>query len=339
LLLLATVVTIGERCSDQAENESHFPLPFLVGNMSSQNPSNPYAGTAGVAAQKTNMPARTNGLAVASLVLGGLSLIFSCLTGLFGLILGIVALVQIGGSNGAQKGKGLAITGMLLSFMLSIIVPLAMLLPAVSAVRHASKRVMTLNNARMLQLAQLNYESTHMRFPGNDNGLSWRVHILPFIEYQDLYDQFNLDEPWDSPTNFALLDQMPECFKSPAGEELPPGKTRFLRPVGNGAAPLPGEGEGEDQASFSFGMLTGGSSNTFAIVEVDSDYAVNWTQPSDYNFDPESPMAGLGNAQTTGGFVVAGYDGSVMYLEPDVDPNAIKSGMTFHSDGDPPRRF
>ncbi len=28
--------------------------------------------------------------------------------------------------------------------------------------------------------------------------LSWRVHILPFIECVDLYEQFHLDEPWDS---------------------------------------------------------------------------------------------------------------------------------------------
>lgn len=286
-------------------------------------------------ANKSSMPARTNGLAIASLVLGGLSLIFSCLTGLFGLILGIVALVQIGGSNGTQKGSGLAITGMLLSFVLSIIVPVAMLLPAVSAVRQASKRVMTQNNVRMVQLAQLNYESAHMRFPDNENGLSWRVHILPFIEYQHLYDQFNLDEPWDSPTNIALLEQMPECFISPAAEELPPGKTRFLRPVGNGAAPL----SGEDQAGFDFRTLVGGSSNTFAIVEVDSDYAVNWTQPSDYEFDPENPMAGLGNAQVTGGFVAATYDGAVMHIEAEANPNEVKSGMTFVDDGNPPMRF
>ena len=39
--------------------------------------------------------------------------------------------------------------------------------------------------------------------------LSWRVHLLPFLEENELYEQFKLDEPWDSPHNIKLLDQMP----------------------------------------------------------------------------------------------------------------------------------
>lgn len=29
--------------------------------------------------------------------------------------------------------------------------------------------------------------------------LSWRVWLLPFLEQGNLFNQFNLDEPWDSP--------------------------------------------------------------------------------------------------------------------------------------------
>lgn len=305
---------------------------FLVIVMSSQAPSNPYAGSAEIGAQKGGGPAQTNGLAIASLVLGCLSFIFFCLTGLFGLILGIIAMVQIGRSNGAQKGTGLAVTGIILSCVLSIAMPVAMLLPAVSAVRQAARRAMTVNNVRQLQLGQLNYEATYRGLPNNKNGLSWRVHILPFLEHQQLYDQFNLDEPWDSPTNYSLLEQMPEVYMSLGAEDLPPGKTRFLRPVGNGAAPLPGTPE--DENVFSITTIVGGTSNTFAIIEVDSERAVNWTEPADYEFDPENPMAGLGNARLTGGFIAAGYDAATMVIDDTVDAEAIKSGMTFAGDGD-----
>src|SRR5262249_5899033 len=31
--------------------------------------------------------------------------------------------------------------------------------------------------------------------------LSWRVTLLPYLEQQNLFNQFHLDEPWDSPHN------------------------------------------------------------------------------------------------------------------------------------------
>lgn len=52
-------------------------------------------------------PAKTNVLAIVGLVL-------SFFVSLVGLILSIVALVQINGSNGTQKGKGLAIAGIII---------------------------------------------------------------------------------------------------------------------------------------------------------------------------------------------------------------------------------
>ncbi len=42
--------------------------------------------------------------------------------------------------------------------------------------------------------------------------LSWRVAILPYLEQQALYDKFHLDEPWNSPHNRTLLNQMPEIY-------------------------------------------------------------------------------------------------------------------------------
>ena len=35
--------------------------------------------------------------------------------------------------------------------------------------------------------------------------LSWRVAILPFVEQEELYAQFKLDEPWDSDNNKKLI--------------------------------------------------------------------------------------------------------------------------------------
>ena len=36
--------------------------------------------------------------------------------------------------------------------------------------------------------------------------LSWRVHLLPYLEENELYKQFKLDEAWDSETNMKLVE-------------------------------------------------------------------------------------------------------------------------------------
>ncbi len=56
-------------------------------------------------------------------------------------------------------------------------------------------------------------------------GLSWRVHLLPFLGHEGLYKKFNLDEPWDGPTNSKLISEMPDVFQSAGATK--PGETCF----------------------------------------------------------------------------------------------------------------
>ena len=57
------------------------------------------------------VPAKTSGLAVTSLVLGVLGLFTCGITALFGLILGIIAMVKVSNSRGALRGGGIALAG------------------------------------------------------------------------------------------------------------------------------------------------------------------------------------------------------------------------------------
>ena len=71
---------------------------------------------------------------------------------------------------------------------------IALLLPAVQAAREAARRLQCSNNLKNCSLGLLNYESGHGCFPPGAlcyNGLSWNVFILPYIEQQQLYDQFS----------------------------------------------------------------------------------------------------------------------------------------------------
>ncbi len=73
-----------------------------------------------------------------------------------------------------------------------------LLLPAVQQAREAARRSACTNQTKQLGLACLNYESTRKRLPAaNDRsdhtvaGYSWIVHILPFIEEVNLYNNMS----------------------------------------------------------------------------------------------------------------------------------------------------
>ena len=52
--------------------------------------------------------------------------------------------------------------------------------------------------------------------------LSWRVAILPDLGERELYEQFHLDEPWNSPHNLVLVGRMPKVYAHPADPYAPP---------------------------------------------------------------------------------------------------------------------
>ena len=256
-------------------------------------------------------PQSTSILAIFSLLLGIASLLFSCVTGILGVILGIVALVRINGSQGRIGGKGLAIAGIALSVVMSLFSGLvvAMLLPAVQQVRHAARRTSAANEFREIAISEHYYVDIHKKISGTGldestgAGLSWRVHLLPYLEHQALYEKFKLDEPWDSPHNKALISEMPHQYAAKLGSQgelaLEPGYTTVLRPVGNGAFPTLDSQQRTDGISFS--DITDGLSNTILIVEADPSEAVIWTDPAgDYRYDPADPKRGLGGQWRAG---------------------------------------
>ncbi|NQT16936.1 MAG: DUF1559 domain-containing protein, partial [Planctomycetes bacterium] len=106
-------------------------------------------------------------------------------------------------------------------------IPIALLLPAVQAAREAARRSQCTNNLKQIGLAMHNYHDAYKCFPPayipDEDGQpmhSWRVLILPFMEQGYLYEQYNFDEPWDSPGNQALAASMSNVFQCPSS---PPG--------------------------------------------------------------------------------------------------------------------
>jgi hypothetical protein len=194
-------------------------------------------------------------------------------------------------------------------------------------IQRRGAQVQSSNNLRQIAVAMLNYHSAHKSFPlpasMSADGkplLSWRVAILPYLGEERLYQQFHLDEPWDSPNNRPLLQNMPSVYRTPATKNKEPGRTNYLLPVGNGA------GFTADKPT-ELKDITDGASNTIMVVEVDDDHAVPWTKPDDWQFDPQHPSSGLAQF-INGRFNAALFDGSVRVVSKALDPNSLKALFT-----------
>ncbi len=112
-----------------------------------------------VSAAAAPMAAKASRAAIAALVLGILAFLTCGTTAIPAIICGIVALVKISRSNGLLKGKGMAITGLVLPAVHLIIVPLllAIFMPALSKANDQAKTVVCKAHLRQLSLGVLMY--------------------------------------------------------------------------------------------------------------------------------------------------------------------------------------
>jgi hypothetical protein len=126
-------------------------------------------------------PAKTSGLAIASLVLGILGIVTCGVMALIGLILGIVALVKVKNSRGALKGNGIALAGVIVSGIFLLMLPIfaAMLLPALAKAKQKARTINCVSNVKQLGLAMRIYAGdNHNHYPA---GTNWCDAIQPEV--------------------------------------------------------------------------------------------------------------------------------------------------------------
>ncbi len=201
--------------------------------------------------------------------------------------------------------------------------------PAVGTARAAARRAQSANNLKQIGLAFHTYHATTNHFPaavnmgGKNRNIpsSWRVAILPYIEQQALYKQYNFDEPWDGPNNRKLIDKMPAVYAYPGPEgssSRAKGHTSYFVFTG----PSTAVGAGGESGIQNF---TDGTSNTILAVEGKAE--VPWTRPADIPFDPQQPLPEIGG-YTPDGTNVLFADGSVHFLKNTVNPRVLKKLIT-----------
>ena len=165
----------------------------------------------------------------------------------------------------------------------------------------------TTNHMKRVALAMHNFYDTYKEFPDHDGrdddnkgNLSWRVHLLPYLDQAALYNEFHLDEPWDSDHNKTLIARMPKIFQSPGVEAK--GKTALHGIVGENTI-FSGNG------AVTFPQITDGTSNTIMFVTAGKDKADIWTKPGGIKLEEgplKNTLGGVGSS-----FLFARCDGSV----------------------------
>ena len=189
----------------------------------------------------------------------------------------------------------------------------------IAQAQRSALQTQSMNNLKQIGLAMHNYHDRDKKFPPaasrSKDGkplLSWRVHLLPFLGQQALYDQFKLDEPWDGPNNRPLATTLPKVYLSPSALELAKeGKTRYVAPTGKKSI-------FESPQGTPIVNVLDGTSNTVLVLETIPAKAVVWTKPDDWDFDANDPGKGIVDEQHDG-WLSLFADGSVRLLPKKLD--------------------
>ncbi|MFP6764592.1 MAG: DUF1559 domain-containing protein, partial [Planctomycetaceae bacterium] len=132
-------------------------------------------------------------------------------------------------------------------------------------------------------MAVANYVENNGHYPpayvADANGrplLSWRVLLLPWLDADELYRQFNLEEPWDGPTNLSLLKDMPQTFRLHTIDDAHDTSTNYVAITGKQTL---WQGAEPRQPDF----LTDEPGNTLLIAEFVG-HPIPWSKPEDLQF-------------------------------------------------------
>ena len=190
-----------------------------------------------------------------------------------------------------------------------------------------------LNDLRSIGIAFRQYEDSHGILPvtgfAKENldkdgkpFLSWRVHLLPYLEQQALYEQFHLNEPWDSEHNKKLIEQMPAIYQT-TDDKTKTTLVVFVGPRSGVRTPF------TDQGGRRLAEFIDGPRNTLLMVEAAEKHAVPWTKPEDLPFDAKQPLPELGRAGEDF-FLAIFADGRTARIPKSVTEKALKALITIN---------
>ena len=160
-------------------------------------------------------------------------------------------------------------------------------------------------------IAILAYESAFGEFPftkhcaGEDSGkgLSWIVHVLPFLEQQNLYDSMDPKGHFDSPKNQAAAKIVIPTLQLKTG-----GQIRYIRPT---------------KVPKSFGKIYDGSYNTACLVQTRKVDMTPWTKA--VSITPKEVLEEFKALKDDEFMIVGMYDSSTYELTNKTDLSDVEA--------------
>lgn len=208
------------------------------------------------------MPARFSKAALAAFVLALSSIGLSLVTALPALYVGVQAIRTINRDDGRLRGRSLAIAGLALSAVVTVLTVIGLVTMVLLYVQEKNHVAGCANNLRLIGLAVNRYSDLHdHHFPPGTvlnpalkppERLSWEAAILPYLSeggpagkrWEKLAQEIAFKEAWDAPANAGLRRNLAPYLCPAFARELPPGQVGLtsyvgIAGVGTDAATLP----------------------------------------------------------------------------------------------------
>ena len=189
--------------------------------------------------------------------------------------------------------------------LLCLMCLIALLLPAVYTSGECTRCGQCSNQLKQLALAIHCYRDQYHCFPSayiaDKNGKpmhSWRVLILPDLECNSLYKQYDFTEPWSGPNNKKLLAPRPYGYSCPSDAKASQPSattTNYVAVVGKNAA-----WSGDTPMRFDELAGCGEAANTVMLIEV-ANSDIQWTEPRDLSLEVLANAATLPNTIASAG--------------------------------------
>jgi hypothetical protein len=196
-------------------------------------------------------------------------------------------------SSGYSTGLIIGLAVALGCCVLGVPLGIGLLLPAVQKVREAAGKTQNANNMKVLGLAAFNVDSAEGRgfyapYAHNSRtgelyrGNSFRVSLLPYMEQQALFSQFDLTQSWDSARNRPASNLVIKTLLPPGDPEVP--ETPYRAFVGGGAL------FNEDGSPVRLVDIRDGASNTLMMAHATD--RVPWGEAAGADLQSEWPATG-----------------------------------------------